>query len=551
MSQNNNDVRDREALVARSGMFKGMHSGMSIASKGMIVAVVIFTVLNVDLANSVYGAIKDWITASLSWYYISVVSIILIFVFYLMFSKYGDIKLGREDEQPEFSTFSWFCMLFSAGLGLGLLYWSVAEPIYHFQENPFIEMAGIEPLTEEAAQVAIRLTLFHWGLHGWAVYVLVGLTLAYFTYRKGLPLAMRSGLYPLIGEKIYGPYGHAADLLAVFGTVFGLATSLGLGATAVNAGFDRLFGFELSVTNQLVLIGVISVAGTLSAVSGVSRGVRILSELNIWLSLLLIVVLLVVGPTGFLLGLYVTSIGDYLWNVIPMGFWTDPDPNRDWQSWWTVFYWGWWVAWCPFVGIFIARVSRGRTIREFVWGVMVAPSLLTFFWMCIFGGNALYMEMFGDGGIVEAVNQDYSLGLFQATEQLIMPALMIPMVALITFLLISWFVTSSDSGTLVICTMLSMGDPHPPQQFRIFWGLGEGVVAGALLLAGGLQALQSASIAAGVPLSVILLFMIYGLLKALREDTGATVVDQSHATAPAGDTAAVGPLQPTRRVGSD
>jgi choline/glycine/proline betaine transport protein len=550
MSQNN-DIKGREELVARSGMFKGMHSGMSIASKGMIVAVVIFTVLNVELANSVYGAIKDWITASLSWYYISVVSITLIFVFYLMFSKYGDIRLGREDEKPEFSTFSWFCMLFSAGLGLGLLYWSVAEPIYHFQENPFIEMEGIEPLTEEAAQVAIRLTLFHWGLHGWAVYVLVGLTLAYFTYRKGLPLAMRSALYPLIGEKIYGPYGHAADLLAVFGTVFGLATSLGLGATAVNAGFDRLFGFELSVTNQLVLIGIISVVGTLSAVSGVSRGVRILSELNIWLSLLLLVVFLVVGPTGFLLGFYVTSIGDYLWHVIPMGFWTDPDPNRDWQSWWTVFYWGWWVAWCPFVGIFIARISRGRTIREFVWGVMVAPALLTFFWMCIFGGNALYMELFGDGGIVEAVNQDYSLGLFQVTEQLIMPALMVPMVALITFLLISWFVTSSDSGTLVICTMLSMGDPHPPQPFRIFWGLGEGFVAGALLLAGGLQALQSASIAAGVPLSVILLFMIYGLLKALREDTGATVIDRPRAAAPAGDAAAVSPLEPTRRVGSD
>ena len=548
MSQNS-DVRDREDLVASSGLFKGMHSGMSIASKGMIVAVVIFTVLNVDLANSVYGAIKDWITATLSWYYISVMSIILIFVIYLMFSKYGDLKLGREDEQPEFSTFSWFCMLFSAGLGLGLLYWSVAEPIYHFQQNPFIEMAGIEPLTEEAAQVAIRLTLFHWGLHGWAVYVLVGLTLAYFAYRKGLPLAMRSALYPLIGEKIYGPYGHAADLLAVFGTVFGLATSLGLGATAVNAGFDRLFGFELNVTNQLVLIGVISVAGTLSAVSGVSRGVRILSELNIWLSLLLLVVFLVVGPTGFLLGLYVTSIGDYLWHVIPMGFWTDPDPNRDWQSWWTVFYWGWWVAWCPFVGIFIARVSRGRTIREFVWGVMVVPSLLTFFWMCIFGGNALYMELHGAGGIVEAVNQDYSLGLFQTTEELIMPGLMLPMVALITFLLISWFVTSSDSGTLVICTMLSMGDPQPPQQFRIFWGLGEGVVAGVLILAGGLQALQSASIAAGVPLSVILLFMIYGLLKALREDTAAAVVDLPHAAAPAADVGA--PLGASREAGTD
>jgi choline/glycine/proline betaine transport protein len=535
MSMNNN-IKNRDELVAGSGVFKGVHSGMSIASAGIIVAMVIFTVLNVDLANVVYETIKYWITSTLGWYYVSVVSIILFFTFWLMFSKYGNLKLGAEDEKPEFSTFSWFCMLFSAGLGLGLLYWSVAEPIYHFQENPFIEIAGIEPLTEEAAQVAIRLTLFHWGLHGWAVYVLVGLTLAYFAYRKGLPLAMRSALYPVLGEKIYGPYGHAADLLAVFGTVFGLATSLGLGATAVNAGFERLFGFELSITNQLILIAVITVIGTLSAVSGVGRGVRILSELNIWLSLLLLLLFLFIGPTGYLLGLYVTSIGDYLWNVIPMGFWTDPDPNRDWQSWWTIFYWGWWVAWCPFVGIFIARISRGRTIREFVWGVMVAPSLLTFLWMCIFGGNALFMELHGAGGVVDAVNQDYSLGLFKTIEQLFPPAYVWSVAALTTFLLISWFVTSSDSGTLVICTMLSMGDEHPPQRFRVFWGLGEGFVAGVLLLAGGLQALQSASIAAGVPLTVILLFMMYGLLKTLREDyPGAPVIAAGRPASPSVD----------------
>jgi choline/glycine/proline betaine transport protein len=535
MSMNNN-IKNRDELVAGSGVFKGVHSGMSIASAGIIVAMVIFTVLNVDLANVVYETIKYWITSTLGWYYVSVVSIILFFTFWLMFSKYGDLKLGAEDEKPEFSTFSWFCMLFSAGLGLGLLYWSVAEPIYHFQENPFIEIAGIEPLTEEAAQVAIRLTLFHWGLHGWAVYVLVGLTLAYFAYRKGLPLAMRSALYPVLGEKIYGPYGHAADLLAVFGTVFGLATSLGLGATAVNAGFERLFGFELSITNQLILIAVITVVGTLSAVSGVGRGVRILSELNIWLSLLLLLLFLFMGPTGYLLGLYVTSIGDYLWNVIPMGFWTDPDPNRDWQSWWTIFYWGWWVAWCPFVGIFIARISRGRTIREFVWGVMIAPSLLTFLWMCIFGGNALFMELHGAGGVVDAVNQDYSLGLFKTIEQLFPPAYVWSVAALTTFLLISWFVTSSDSGTLVICTMLSMGDEHPPQRFRVFWGLGEGFVAGVLLLAGGLQALQSASIAAGVPLTVILLFMMYGLVKTLREDyPGAPVIAAGRPASPSVD----------------
>lgn len=514
-----NGIRSREELVAESGMFKGMHSGMSIASKGIVVAMVVFTVLNVDFANEVYGTIKDWITTTLSWYYISVVSIALFFVIWLMFSKHGDIRLGDDDEKPEFSTFSWFCMLFSAGLGLGLLYWSVAEPLYHIQGNPFIEVAGIEPMTPGAAQVALRITLFHWGVHGWAVYVIVGLSLAYYAYRKKLPLAMRSGLYPILGNKIYGPYGHAVDLLAVFGTVFGLATSLGLGATAVNAGFQKLFGIDLSITNQLVLIAVISVVGTLSAVSGVGRGVRILSELNIWLTVLLLGVFLLVGPTAFLLGLYVTSIGDYLWNVVPMGLWTDVDPERDWQSWWTIFYWGWWVAWCPFVGIFIARVSRGRTIREFAIGVLLVPSIVTFFCFTVFGGTALHMELFGQGGLVEAVNEDYSLGLFETLSQLnVYSFLLWPLMALTTFLLISWFVTSSDSGTLVITTMLSMGDPHPPQRFRIVWGLGEGLVAAVLLLAGGLQALQSASIAAGVPLSAILLLMMFGLVKALEQD---------------------------------
>ncbi|MDM8553950.1 BCCT family transporter [Desulfococcaceae bacterium HSG7] len=505
-------------MVADHGLFKGMHLGMGIASKAMVLSFVLFTVLNVDFANKIYESVKNLIVTALSWYYIAVVSVIFIYVIWLMFSKHGKVVLGDDDEKPAFNTFSWFCMLFSAGLGLGLLYWSVAEPIFHLQDNPFIQMAGIEPMTHEAAQVAMRITLFHWGLHGWAIYVLVGLSLAYFAYRKNLPLTMRSALYPVLGDKIYGPWGHAVDLIAVFGTVFGVATSLGLGVAAVNAGANSLFGLELNKVNQLILIGGITIMGTLSAVSGVDKGVRMLSELNIWLSLVLLLAFLLLGPTGYLLGFYVTSIGDYLWNVIPMGFWTDPDPKRDWQSWWTIFYWGWWVAWCPFVGMFIARISRGRTIRQFTVGVMLAPALVVFLWMAIFGGTALHAELIGNAGIVQAVNQDYSLGLFKTIDSFGTDLLVWPLTALTTFLLITWFVTSSDSGTLVICTMLSMGSEQPPQKFRIFWGLGEGFVAGVLLLAGGLQALQTASIAAGIPITVILVFMLYGLTKTLAQD---------------------------------
>ncbi len=509
---------DAESLVADHGFFKGMHPGMGIASKAMILSFVVFTILNVDFASKVYGWVKNLIVTTLSWYYVGVMSIILIYVIWIIFSKYGSTVLGDDDEKPQFSTFSWFSMLFSAGLGLGLLYWSIAEPIFHLQGNPFIEMAGIEPMTLEAAQVAMRITLFHWGLHGWAIYVLVGLSLAYFAYRKGLPLTMRSTLYPVLGDKIYGPWGHAGELSAVFGTVFGVATALGLGVSAINAGANALFGLEFTKVNQLILITGVSILGTLSVVSGVEKGVRMLSELNIWLSLVLLLAFLFLGPTGFLLGFYVTSIGDYLWNVIPMGFWTDPDPTRDWQSWWTIFYWGWWVAWCPFVGMFIARISRGRTIREFSVGVMLAPSLVVFLWMAIFGGTALHAEIVNDAGIVAAVNQDYSMGLFKTIESFGADIFVWPLTALTTFLLVTWFVTSSDSATLVICTMLSMGSEQPPQKFRIFWGLGEGFVAGVLLIAGGLEALQTASIAAGIPITVILVLMLYGLTKTLIED---------------------------------
>jgi choline/glycine/proline betaine transport protein len=505
-------------LVAKSGIFSGMNATMAIASMIMILAFVGFTISDVEFAGEVFAKGKGFIIGTMDWFYVLVVNLVLFFVLWLLVSRFGDVKLGKDDDEPDFSTFSWICMLFSAGLGSGLIYWGVAEPMYHIQDNPFMTRAGIEAGSVDAAATAIRITNFHWGLHGWALYVLVGLSLAYFAYRKDMPLTLRSALYPVLKDKIYGPWGHLIDLIGVFGTIFGLATSLGLGITPIAAGLANLGWLENTQTNQLILIAIITALGTGSAVSGVGKGVRILSEINVWASLGLLLLFLILGPTAFILGITITGTGDYLWNVIPMGFWIDGEPERQWQSWWTIFYWGWWIAWCPFVGLFIARVSKGRTIRQFCACVLLVPVSVVVLWMGIFGGAAAGVDLFNNAGVVEAVNADYASGVYQTIAGFGYESLVTPITMLVTILLISWFVTSSDSGTLVMCTMLSMGDEHPPIKFRLFWGITSGVVAGVLLLAGGLTALQTASIVAGLPIAVILILIGYGLVKTLHED---------------------------------
>ena len=533
-------------LVATAGMWKGLHPGMGIASKAMVIVFVVFTALNVEFANSIYSAVRGWIETALNWYYVSALVIMFFVCLYLMTSRHGAIKLGDDDSKPEFSNFSWFAMLFSAGVGIGLLFFGIAEPMFYFDNtqpwgypnNPFADRAMVTEMNEERAMHAMRVTYFHWGFHAWAVYVMIGLCLAYFGFRKKLPLTLRSSLYPVIGDKIYGPVGHAVDLLAVFGTVFGVATSLGLGVSQMAAGLNHLFGIDPGITTQIILIGVISVVATLSAVSGVGNGIRIISEWNIWLSVVLLAYFLFGGPAQWLMGFFVTTLGDYLWHAIPMGFQTFNGPGEsDWQGGWTIFYWGWWISWAPFVGMFIARISRGRTIREFMVGVMFVPTTLAFFWLCIFGGNAMYLELTAEGGVgtagIAQLVRDWNLpaALYGTIERMTdVNWLNWIMAALATFLLATWFITSSDSGTLVITTMLSMGDDHPPQQFRIVWGLGEGFVAAVLLMAGGLGALQTASIAAALPVSVIMLMMTYGIVKSLNED--------SSAVAPSGDTTA-------------
>ena len=527
----------KRITVAESGLWAGLHPGMALAAKGMVLAFVVFTVLNVDMAGAVYGTVRRWIEATLSWYYVLVVCGMLFLCIYLMCSRHGRVRLGADDARPEFSTFSWLAMLFSAGVGIGLLFFSIAEPMVYFDNsgtvgypnNPHADHAGALAIDERRAVHALSVTYFHWGLHAWAVYVIVGLCLAYFGFRKGLPFTLRSALYPVIGDRIYGPVGHAADLLAVFGAVFGVATSLGLGVKQMATGLDVLFGLDPGVVTQIVLIVVISAVATLSAVSGVGRGIRIISEWNIYISIVLLGFFLFFGPFEWLMGLFVTSVGQYLWNLVPMGLWTAAEGGgAAWQGNWTIFYWGWWIAWAPFVGLFIARISRGRSIREFILGAMFVPTAVGMGWICIFGGNALYMELYAEGGPGTAglmdLARDWQLEavLYGTIERMSdVKWLTVTMAALATFLLATWFITSSDSGTLVIATLLSMGDDHPPQRFRIVWGVAEGFVAAVLLLAGGLQALQAASMAAALPVSFVIVLMAFGIVKSLVEDPSA------------------------------
>lgn len=501
--------------VTKKGILSGANSFMAITAAALVMVFLAFTIFNLELADKAYVGLQRLISTRLATYFVWLVTAIAGFALLVALSPFGAVKLGGDDEQPAFGYFSWFAMLFSAGVGTGILFWSVAEPMIHYQGNPFIELAGIEPNTEAAAIVAQRITLFHWGIHGWAIYAVIGLCLAYFSYRKGLPLSVRSTMYPLLGNRIYGPLGHAIDLLAIFSTVFGIATSLGLGASQMNGGLNYLFGIEISALNQVILIIVVSAIATLSAVSGVRRGIRRLSEFNIWLSLVLIAFVLAAGPTVTLIWSFLVGTADYLMEFVTMGVWVDPDKSSGWQGTWTIFYWGWWIAWGPFVGMFMARISRGRTIRQYLFGTLIVPTIAGFFWLCVFGATAFNIEQTGVGGLVEVVNTDMTAALFKTIEFLDVEWATWTMVLLSTILIVTWFVTSSDSGTLVICTMLSIGDTRPPRKFRIFWGMAVGLVAGALLLAGGLQTLQAASTAIAVPFSVVILLMMVGLSKSL------------------------------------
>jgi choline/glycine/proline betaine transport protein len=479
----------------------------------LIFIIVAFAAVFPELADRQLSALQSGIFANASWFYILTVALILMSVAYPGMSRFGDIKLGPDHSEPDFSYVSWFAMLFSAGMGIGLMFFGVAEPVMHYMAPP----SGT-PESVEAAKEALRITFFHWGLHAWSIYAIVALILAFFSYRHGLPLTLRSALYPIIGDKIYGPIGHAVDVFAVIGTVLGVATSLGYGVLQVNAGLNHLFGLPVNETVQVILIVVITGLATLSVVSGLDKGIRILSEINLTLAVLLLVLVGAMGPTVLLLKSFVENTGGYLSEIVNKTFnlYAYEPKSSKWLGGWTLFYWGWWLAWSPFVGMFIARVSRGRTIREFVTGVLFVPAGFTLLWMTFFGNSAIWLIMSqGARDLAETVQSDQTLALFNFLEHF-------PFSSVLSFIamamVVVFFVTSADSGAMVVDTLASGGTDNTPVWQRIFWASMMGVVAIVLLLAGGMKALQTVTIASALPFAVILLASIYGLFKALRID---------------------------------
>lgn len=455
-----------------------MQPTVFLGSAAVVIGFVMLGVGWPDAAQQAFGALQSAILTHFGWFYILGATMLLVFVLALLVSPYRHIRLGGQDSEPELSDLSWFAMMFSAGMGTGLVFWGVAEPVMHWSDPPFPPALEGGPVRE-----ALRLSFFHWGLHPWAIYIVFGLSIAYFHFRHELPLAPRSLLYPLIGKRIFGPIGHAIDILATVGTLFGVATSLGLGAIQINAGLGRLSGLPQAALAQVAIIAVITVIATISVVTGVHRGIRLLSRLNLGLAGVLLLFVFVAGPTVYLIKLFISATGAYLQAFVSQSLWLDLRPDSQWQFDWTLFYWSWWISWSPFVGIFVARISRGRTIGEFILAVLFVPVLITFLWLTVFGGTGLYGTVFGESGIEAVVQQNASAGLYAMLDQLPLQTFTS---ILATLMVMVFFITSSDSGSLVDDMVTSGGHPHPPKAQRIFWAVAEGTVAATLLLSGGL-----------------------------------------------------------------
>jgi glycine betaine transporter len=481
-----------------------------IFSAGLIVAVVLWGLLSPASLASVFGELLVSITHNFGWFYLWVVLGFVVLAFFLAFSRYGDLKLGDEDDEPEFSVGAWFSMLFAAGMGIGLVFWGVAEPVSHYVSSP----PGVAPGTPEAANVAMRYAFFHWGLHPWAIYGVVGLAIAFFQFRrKAVPLI--SSVTEALPWTLVQRLSPAFNVLAVVATAFGVATSLGMGAQQINSGLSAVFGVPVGATAQVGIIVVTTLLFLLSAVSGVERGIKWLSTGNLMLAALLALAVLVLGPTIAIIDTFTSTLGAYLSEFVRMSLRMTPFRENSWVGDWTIFYWAWWVSWSPFVGLFIARVSRGRTIRQFIAGTVLAPTLVGFVWFSIFGGAALYMEIFQGVPVAAAVKADVSTAMFAMFNALPMGAVM-SVVA--TLLVMVFFVTSGDSATLVLSMMSTGGNPNPPHRVKIMWGVLVAAIAISLLLAGGLKAMQTATIVFALPFSVVLLLMAFSVTRAIHQD---------------------------------
>jgi len=464
--------------------------------------------------DSAAKGLFNFLIQDFGWGYMLAMSIFVVFPICLACSRFGKLKLGPDDSKPEFSTISWFAMLFSAGMGIGLVFYGVGEPVFHFLNPPF----GAEPGSVKAATDAMRISFFHWGLHPWANYSVIALPLAYFQFRKNAPGLISSLFLPVLGEEgVRGPIGKAIDILAIFATVAGIATSLGLGVLQINSGLKYLFGIPQTIMVQFIIILVLGILYTGSAISGLEKGIKLISNLNLFIACLLAVSLFLLGPTIAIIESLLTGIGEYLANVIPESFVMAPYGGgyKEWMGGWTLFYWAWWIAWAPFVGSFIARISKGRTIREFVTGVLIVPALGSFTWFAIFGTSGLHLELSGIAQIASKVSADISTGVFEMYSHYPLGMVMsIIMVVLIS----TFFITSANSATFVLSMYSTRGNLNPPKSKMGIWGVLQAALAFVLLMTGGLKALQIASIAAAAPFAIIMVLACYSLVKALKKD---------------------------------
>ncbi|MCA0914330.1 BCCT family transporter [Marinobacter nauticus] len=494
--------------------------GVFFTSAGIAALFVVLAIPFDQAVASSFGQLTGWVARNLGWFYILAVSSLLIFLLGLAVSRYGSIRLGADDSRPDYSNLTWFTMLFAAGIGTILMFWGVAEPVSHFANPPF---DGVKGGTEQAATDAMTIALYHFGLHTWTIFAMPGLAIGYFAYRHNLPMRISSLFYPILGERTFGPWGWAVDVIAVLGTLFGVATSLGLGTLQLNSGLNYLFGVPSAGWVQVLLITVIASIAATSVALGLDKGVRRLSQVNILLAIVLLLFVFAVGPTVFIAEGMVQSVGDYFDTLPWLAFWTETFRESDWQRNWTLFYWAWTISWAPYVGIFIARISRGRTIREFVAGVLFAPTAFTLVWFGIFGLSAINVEMNGLVALADQVQRDPSVAIFAFLD--VFP-LAEAASALSVVIIVIFFTTSSDSASLVI-DMLTRRDDQPSLiRQRIFWAAAQGVIAATLLLAGGLDALQNVITSLGLPFCILLLFMAVSLYRALHADYRGYSVDE-------------------------
>ena len=494
-----------------------IHNPVFLISSVSIVAFVVIALLNQEASAAFFGWLRPWLTSTFDWFLMIAVNVIFLFCIVVAVSPLGRVTIGGEQATPEYGYPAWIAMLFSAGMGIGLLFFSVLEPMYYSLPELGALPLGIDPTGADGSigNMGLAGTVFHWGFSAWAVYVVVGLSLAVFCYNLGLPLTLRSAFYPVLGERVWGWPGHVVDTLAVFATLFGLTTTLGLGAQQIAAGLTDVFGMEIGQGGIVVLILVITAVALGSVLLGMDAGVRRLAEINMWLALALFFFVLLLGPTWTLLGRFVGTMTDYVTHFVQL---SNPFGREDtgYMHGWTTFYWAWWIAWSPFVGMFIARISKGRTVREFIVCVLVLPSLVCALWMSVFGGMALEQLAAGYEGAREVVvAYQPELSFFRMIDQFPLYSIVAP---LCLVLIVVFFVTSSDSGSLVIDTITAGGKMDAPVAQRVFWCTFEGLVAIALLLGGGLNALQGAAVSMGIPFTVVVLAMCWCLFLALKAE---------------------------------